>query len=277
MSAYAFSGAFVPELTSPDGDTIRFRPDHPHHLDALAAPLAWSHGTVQVRLDGIDAPELHYEGEKQRRSTSASIRLLTRLGFPKCARFGDAVVRCPEVRGRVVATGADPHGRVIGFAYREHDLLAPEGPITLDRSTALWSANAHMLETGAAYALFYTSQPAHVRAVLRNLALAARDARRGVWAEDASRGFVLNGIASVGKRGALVFPKLFRRCITFALEAGRVSARAFVKWLHTTRAHDDALFAHGHRAHMSTLLHATEDRVHLQADPLWMVFDPKGG
>jgi endonuclease YncB( thermonuclease family) len=275
MTYYAFSGTFTTGDTSPDGDTIRFRPDHRRHLAALVGSQRpeWSkQHTVQVRLEGIDAPELHYEGARQRRSAAARTRLLQLLGFPRVELFADWVQPRSEARGSIVAQSVDMHGRVIGFAYRRS---AADGPIPLDRWLVGASANAAMLAAGAAYPLTYASLEPGVRQQLQSIAQWARDARRGVWFGDATRRFTLRGIGSVGARGALVFPKLFRRCVAFCNEDAGQGARAFVAWLRGTPEHDDFVWVGRRRARLSSLLTAGRHVVRLAVDPMSIVFEPR--
>lgn len=175
---YAFAGTFTTAGTSPDGDTIRFRPDHPHNLSALATarePRASASGSsATIRLEAIDAPELHYSGTRQRRSATARTRLLHRLGFRTWALAGDRITTTGESRGWVIARHLDVHNRVIGFVYAANDLdLQHDGPVSLTRKTLLASANADMLATGAAYYLAYASLGERSRAELRELALDA--------------------------------------------------------------------------------------------------------
>ena len=66
----------------PDGDSVRFRAGDPDLFTQLengqrVQPSA--DGTVQLRFDGIDAPELHYQGHEQPQGTTARDSLLAHL------------------------------------------------------------------------------------------------------------------------------------------------------------------------------------------------------
>lgn len=273
MSAryYAFAGTFTTGGTSPDGDTIRFRPAHPKNLAALegSARLSKQH-TVQVRLEGIDAPELHYDGARQRRSAAARTRLLQLLGFSKVQLFADWVQSASEVPGWIVARQVDVRGRVVGFVYRGH---AEDGVIA--RVPIAASANAAMLACGAAYPLAYTSLEPDLRRAMVGWAEEARAAGRGVWSDDATRRFALRGIGSIGARGALVFPKLFRRCVAFCREGADPGARAFVEWLRASPEHDDFVELGRRTVRLSALLTGGRALVRVGVDPLGMVFVPR--
>lgn len=114
-----------------DGDSLELWDEH-------------AHARVEVRLDGIDAPEIG-----QRHSQRAR-RHLERLA-----------------RGRLVlrVTGIDRYGRVLGVLRNERG----------DRS----SLNRAMVEAGWAY---HYEQYAPRARVLREAQALARRERRGVWA-----------------------------------------------------------------------------------------------
>lgn len=94
-------GEIVLEGCAPDGDSLRFLPRAPDALGALwrSSLLERSRrpdGSVQIRLEGIDAPELHYEGAAQPRGVRARDALLAWLGIdPAQVR-----IRCLKRRGR---------------------------------------------------------------------------------------------------------------------------------------------------------------------------------
>jgi hypothetical protein len=67
-----------------------------------------------------------------------------------------------------------------------------------------------------AYLTLYTSTPAPHGRTLRELARQAREEGRGVWAADETEQFPLADQASIAPPdGALVLPKLFRRCTDY--------------------------------------------------------------
>ena len=196
------------------------------------------------------------------------------LGFPRMELFADWVQSTDERRGWIVARSVDVRGRVVGFAHRA--LACDEdGPIALGRGVIRASANAAMLAGGAAYPLSYASLEGDVRRQLIAIAREARDAGRGVWSDDATRRFPLRGIGSIGARGALVFPKLFRRCVAFCREGAEPSARAFVAWLRGAAEHDDLVEVGRRRVRLSALLTAGRGVVRCEGDPMGMVFVPR--
>src|SRR4051794_34514742 len=93
-SLLCLRGQLVVLGKSPDGDSIRFRPDTPSLVARLrdgerADPSA--DGTLQLRLDGIDTPETHYNGQAQPLGEPARDELLTWCGFSDVVWNGDTV------------------------------------------------------------------------------------------------------------------------------------------------------------------------------------------
>ena len=208
-----------------------FAPDEPGDLGGLvgverlvASP---KDGSVPVRLEGIDAPELHYLGHEQPRGWRALEVMLKEAGIAASRE---------AVPGAIVASRCDPHGRVIAYVFRR-GALDGEGRGGLSEREVGASVNAAMLEAGAAYALAYRSQPAAHRRVFREVAVRARAKGLGVWPLDRTeRGVALRSVRSFGPHGALVFPKLFRRCATYFLEERR---KSFSEWLASSATTDD--------------------------------------
>jgi endonuclease YncB( thermonuclease family) len=98
----AIHGRIVVIGKEPDGDSVRFIADHPEHY----AQLKNAHrihpsadGSVRLRLEGADAPELHYGTAAQPLGREARDQLLAWLGFTK-------VEYAPP--GANIVTAADP-------------------------------------------------------------------------------------------------------------------------------------------------------------------------
>lgn len=238
-------GEIVLEGCAPDGDSLRFLPRAPDALGALwrSSLIERSRradGSVQIRLEGMDAPELHYEGAAQPRGARARDALLTWLGIdPAAVHYafdGATVLASPGIarpRVTVLAREVDRHGRPIGYLL--HGASHFRGKrCQVSEAVLDGTANAAMLMSGEAYLLAYTSLPPEHRARFRALAREARRKKRGVWRDDASaRGVALHGgKRALGPEGALVFPKLFRRCIDYLLRRHSEGfGGSFVDWL----------------------------------------------
>ena len=87
-------GELVVVGKSPDGDSIRFIPRSPALLRSLeggARVDPSSDGSVQLRLDAIDAPETHYNGLAQPLAEPARAELLAWCGFTDVRWSGEQV------------------------------------------------------------------------------------------------------------------------------------------------------------------------------------------
>ena len=260
----------------PDGDSIRFIPRSPSLLRSLEGgsrvdPSA--DGSVQLRLDGIDAPEVHYNGLAQPLAEPARAELLAWCGFSNVRFDGDQVSAATPARIPAAALSAlvDPNGRPIVLLLVGSDLPADgaHGPVDVERT-----ANFALAASGAGYGTFYATSDAGVREPLLEQALAARGARRGVWARDASAGFELRSQASIGPQGALILPKLFRRCSDYLRD--RRGAETLPQWLRRRRGEpnspDDELIVDGQRRRLSDVVAHNGQRIELLADPLQILF-----
>ncbi len=272
---------------SPDGDSIRFLPRTPELLQRLEhaerVRIA-ADGTVQLRLDGIDAPETHYENRAQPRGVRARSELLAWCGFARVTwdpahpahPDGTIVAATPPRRPAAVLSGlVDPNGRPVSLLLVGGDLPADGAEPAVDAALLRRTASAALLGSGAAYLTLYWSTAPPLRALLRELAAQARDAPRGVWARDATAGFTLRSQASIGTDGALILPKLFRRCTDYLRT--RRAGETLPAWLrrHEEDGEDDVVIVAGVRRRLSELVHQEHERVGLRGDLLDFVFEEK--
>ncbi len=268
-------GELVVVGKSPDGDSIRFIPRSPALLRSLAGggrvdPSA--DGSVQLRLDGVDAPEVHYNGLAQPLAEPARAELLAWCGFEDVRWDGEQVGASTPARvpAAVLSALVDPNGRPIVLLLVGDDLPADGADSTPDVER---TANLALAASGAAYGTFYATTDVAIRAPLVAAATAAREARRGVWAGDASAGFELRSQDSIGPGGALILPKLFRRCSDYLRDG---AGGTLPEWLRRRRdepnSPDDEVLVDGVARRLSDLLEQDGVRVGLRADPLRMLF-----
>ena len=299
----ALDGHVVLDGYQPDGDSFRFLPRDPSRLaDLRRAPLierSRRDGTVQIRLEGIDAPELHYNhpNASQPRASGARDALLTWLGVdPASLEYTldgavvasrSSAISAPRVLPVTVYTnGADSRGRPIGYLARARPGTGRNGERVHPRrcrvtaSVLRATANYDLIANGNAYLLAYTSLPHGHRQVLRDAARAARAKARGVWRDDVTtRGFALcGGQRAIGPHGALIFPKLFRRCVDYLLHRHAYGfAGNFVDWLsgHGTAGStkpDRVTVRHAANIPFCSLLSEQRDRIALATDVTDLVF-----
>lgn len=219
-------GMFEPLGACSDGDSIRFRAGDPSLWRFLYRDVAAKCGTVQVRLEGIDAPETHYaSGGRLYRQAAAASRaaareLLAFLGFAKVHRRGDeTVVACgPRAcQGFLLARGADRYGRCVALAF-PGAIDRPDGSaLAVDEALGRRSGNYHLLALGLAYPAFYATLPPTLRALFSRAVVAARTAGIGIWPRDASA----RGVSVREPPGsALLLPRLFRVLVDWHMRTG---------------------------------------------------------
>src|SRR5262245_56329276 len=222
----AIPGEFVLVGKEPDGDSVRFVADDLDLFDDLHRAFrikpARTDGSVQLRFEAVDTPEVHYGTFAQPMGDVARDAMLQRLGFTS-VNFGGGTGNVvtssipDRLRGLILSKSADANGRPISYVLTEGDVDDLDqgqwnfvGPNILRRTV-----NWFLLENGHAYYTVYTSTPKAHRSVLRPIAEQARQNRRGVWSTDDTSDFILDDHDSIGPNGNLILPKLFRRCTDY--------------------------------------------------------------
>lgn len=285
----ALHGELVVVGKRPDGDSMRFVPDRPelllqlHRADRVRPS---SDGSLQLRFEGIDTPETHYGEDAQPLGEEARNGLLATTGFRDVV-FDDAGVVAsadPERRRAVVLSqAAEANGRPVAYVLVDEPDQPPDGQWTeVTPELVRRTANARQLAGGLAYLTLYTSTPASHRRELRAIAVEARTAGAGVWALDQTPEFPLVDQRSISPGGgALVLPKLFRRCTDYLKAVGGGFAGTLPDWLVAvsatgTRPEDDRLVI-GERTEvsLSALLQQRNSRIVFGGDLLDIVFVEK--
>jgi endonuclease YncB( thermonuclease family) len=286
----ALHGKLVIVGKEPDGDSVRFVPDHPDLLRRLRRYhkiVPARDGSVQLRFEAVDAPEVHYGTAAQPLGADARNALLGWIGFRDVVFDGDrpnqVVSASPDtVPAVVLSAGADPYGRPIAYVLVGDGDLPEDGSWTLvDEALLARTLNARLVGEGVAYPTFYTSTPQPHREQLRALAAAAREQGRGVWAVDDTAEFELTDQASIGPGGQLILPKLFRRATDYLKAVAGGFRGNLADWLVAnastpSRSENDlVVLPGGVEVPLSTLVLQRNDRVRFQADVLDIVFVEK--
>lgn len=219
----AIKGKFVIAGKEPDGDSVRFIADDLDLYQELQRNYRIKPSrdrSVQLRFEGIDAPEVHYGKYAQPLGDEARDFLLKKMGFAKIKFQGDRVQSAdPDtISGVILSQAADINGRPISYILLGRDAAQLEnGDWTqVEPELLRQTLNYVMMAEGRAYYTVYTSTPRSHRQVLREAALAAREQDLGLWAADSTSIFRLVDFDSVTPPdGQLILPKLFRRCIDY--------------------------------------------------------------
>lgn len=286
-------GSFVLIGKEPDGDSVRFRPDHPADLHKLARaslirPSA--DGSVQLRFDGIDATELHYGSAEQPFGLAARDFLLKRMGWTSVITkpTSSMVTDCTptEIKGAILSKAAEANGRPVSFVFVGDDVKIPQahhynGWIHLDGELLKKTMNFAMLSSGMAYPTFYTSLAPELRAPLRELAASARMRGEGIWKEDSTPLFRLTSQTDIDENSHQpILPKLFRRATDYLKDVGRGYLGNLADWIKDhasgTRSEDDKVEVQGlGRLPLSSLLDQQNNRVAFLPDLLDVTFVEK--
>jgi endonuclease YncB( thermonuclease family) len=282
-------GSFVIVGKQPDGDSVRFVANDINLLSQLknnSRIRLSKDNSVQLRFEAIDAPELHYLGATQPMGSESRDALLKLMGFkdPQFKQGGATVISASvqTVRGAILSKAAEVNGRPISYVLLEKDAqgLTDGTRIKLGDTLLQKTLNAKQLLNGMAYLTVYSSTPETHRSFLRNLTLQARASKLGVWARDASPNFRLIGKDSVNERGALILPKLFRRCISYLnAKAKNPSLGSITDWMISTQTtgvpEDDLVRINLQTVRLSSLLKVAGNRVKFGVDTTELVFVEK--
>lgn len=276
MPFTVIQGTFHVVGVSPDGDSLRFRPSNPALLTGLpGAKVKISGGTSQLRLEGIDALETHYESWRQPPQWAGAARdsLLAFTGIGNVvwnATDTKVSAAADGTRGWILSRSIERNGRPVSFLFAGACPYKDGSAQTLTVPLLRKSYNHHALAGGLAYPTFYEGLFADLRAELAGVVRAARNGGLGLWPQDVTtKGFKVGGIADLTTK-LVILPKLFRRLVKHVAAKG--SAAGFKQVLEASREPvldlTDANFTH-----FDTFIEARNGRLRLLRQPEDLVFD----
>lgn len=252
MPLQLITGHFKILNTAPDGDSVKFYPDNPNIWKKLGIKVRTNHaGGVQLRLDGIDALETHYQPrigglgmqhQPKALGQAAATELLKFLGFSQVTRNTQQIVTAAtpqQIPGFILTRFADTYGRSVAFVFKGKAPKVDGSDVYLDASLLHQSANDHLLATGLAYPTFYSKLYVDLRQEMTQTTEKARQNKKGIWQEDkTTSGFILENLKTITDQ-VVILPKLFRRLLDYlAINEGSVSLARFKDYL---ESRDDRL------------------------------------
>jgi endonuclease YncB( thermonuclease family) len=290
----AVAGELVIVGTVPDGDSVGFRADDPsrwERIEERRRPVKLAaDGSTLLRLEGVDAPEAQFMGGAQPLGGEVRDALLARLGFGAVAFAAPgsnrvAAATAATVRAVILTRMVEVNGRPVSYLLLDGGI----GRLPADGSTALLdqalldrTVNAWLLRHGLVYPLLYGATPPTQRAWLRELAAAARATGSGIWTQDTTDAFVLDGSSSIGRGGQLVAPKVFRRAVDYLHDVDHHGFDgSLVDWLLARSGpgpgdeNDQVSVLGADPVRLSDLLRHDGEKVSLPADLLDLVFVEK--
>lgn len=280
----AIKGAFVIIGKSPDGDSVRFKPDDQQLLFRLKNSgriKVSKDGSVQLRFEGIDAPELHYGDLEQPLGAKSRDVLLDLIGF-KNVQLDNRMVRGsnpPEIRGVILSQAAEGNGRPISYCIvgKFAEFFEDGSRVALTDEILRQTLNIAMLQNGMAYYTVYSSTPPEQRSYLREVSSSAKAKKLGVWAIDKTSNFTLKNQSDIDVDGQLILPKLFRRASSYLRQKDfKGNLKQWLVWTQTQKQPENDLVqigATGQR--LSDWLEVRGSSVMFKADVLDAVFVDK--
>lgn len=276
----------------PDGDSVRFIADDATHYDALKRSdrirPSQRDGSVQLRFEGVDAPELHYGNDAQPLGDTARDALLNWIGFT-AIEFDHAqptrvtAAEPATVRAAILAQMVEVNGRPVAYVLLETagGLPADGAWVNADQALLDGTLNLRLLSEGQAYYTVYTSMPVDHRRHLRAVAAETRTAGKGVWGRDSTADWLLADQKSIGPDGQLILPKLFRRCTDYLKAVDKGFIGNLGDWLLASSAtptrdeNDRVLLRDATEVHLSDLIQQRNQHIAFQADLLDLTFVEK--
>jgi endonuclease YncB( thermonuclease family) len=267
------TSAGKPSGFEPDGDSIQFKPADPtllERLDRVGRPFRLTAiGSTQLRFEGIDALELHFDGSHQPRPLADQARdfLTGELGLnpvpyrpPEGVRVAPPVAR-DAAAGYILSRALEANGRPVVFAFAGAAPAANGSDFFLRVPQLRKSLNHKSVAAGHAHPLFYDTLFVDLRNALAKAAVSAREQKRGLWKDDRSHSGVRVSDQAELELNGVVFPKLFRRLTEFLAE-GPADLAAFLPWVADKREQVLDLPSNNF-THFDNVLHMQRDTVRL--------------
>ena len=268
--------------------SIRFYPSSANAWRRIGNRVRTNHsGGGQLRLDGIDALETHYQPQRSHMTLqhqplslgqAAAEELLRFLGFEEVTRGDNETVtqaRPDRVPGYILTRFADSYGRAVAFVFPGSHPARDGSAVHLDSELLTQSANYHLLNQGLVYPTFYSLLYPDIRRDMAQAAKMSRDQGSGVWASDATMsGFEVTAFEDLTER-LVILPKLFRRLLDYlALGDGNISLQGLRDYIEQ-RQDRLIILSSGHVTGFDFVIDVERQRVRLTEPPDNLVFIEK--
>lgn len=230
MSFILIKGTFHVAGYQPDGDSIRFQADNPDLWKWFAKQRVElnNKGYAQLRIEGVDTLETHYENEHQPLglARAATKFLLARLGIKavKYSKTGIKVTSAKDnTRGYIVSAKAEGQGRPVSFVFAGNCAEADGTEISLEPERIESSVNCALALAGLAYPTYYSSLAPKLRDRITAAVTKARAAKAGLWPKDKTMsGAKASSLWWLTNR-EVILPKLFRRAVVHLASGGTLA------------------------------------------------------
>ncbi len=277
MPFFVIKGTFHLKGYSPDGDSVRFKAANEEHWAKLFGPAVELNANdhAQLRLEAIDTLETHYRHTHQplKLATGALEHLLEGLGITG-VEWNEARTKVTAAsdgtEGYIISRAVEKNGRPVSFVYTGTPPIEDGSEIFLDVERMGRSLNHRALEEGVAYPTYYKGLFHDLRKALTEAVGRAREAKRGVWAEDRTNtGFEVEGLGSITDEH-VILPKLFRRLAEYLEGGGSVAGfREFLK----AKGEEIIVISTVHPTHFDTVVEVEGDTVRMTEPPENLIFE----
>ncbi len=222
MPFVLIEGTFHIQGYDPDGDSIKFRARNKANWRKLKGRRLRLNKSehVQLRFEGVDALEVHYNGTHQplNFANQATDYMLTVLGITDVRWKLDRseVLSVDDGSpGYILARRTDKHGRPVAFVFAGGSGKRDGSAVFLNTKILRKSVNYKLLAEGLAYPMYYDGLFSDLRDAMTMAVGRARHADRGIWPYDwTTVGVLVKSIESISNE-YVVMPKLFRRMVNY--------------------------------------------------------------
>jgi endonuclease YncB( thermonuclease family) len=270
--------------SQPDGDSLWFKPANPKWLKGFDGRNAKLNpgGFAQLRFEGIDAVELHFESTHQDMPTAIAARdfNLRDSGFKTVSYSGATGLSVKDaaphpIEGHILTNAIDPYGRPVAFVFKGSPGKADGSSVYLDTKMLDKSINADLARSGNAFPAFYTGLPVDLRRHVAKLTTTAKKSKKGIWSKDKTEiGLTVSSKTSL--ENAVIWPKLYRRAITY-FKTGKTSIAGFDAWLRDNEKKDDGLWiiSEGMKGNMHDVVKVSGNKLSMIYRPDDIVVEPQ--
>ena len=284
MPFLLIKGTFHVRNYSPDGDSIRFKPDNPSLIGELTngdKAKFNARGHVQLRIEAIDALETHYNPPSGGGTLHQPLGLAYQAVDNLLAFMGitdvewDSVHRTvlearDNVPGYILSRAVEKYGRPIAFLFMGNAPKDDGRSVHLSVDHLRESYNYDALSGGYAYPTYYTGLFSDLREALTDAVRAARADERLIHSADRTTdGVAITSLRSITEEFAIL-PKLFRRLSEYLVNFDTVEG--FKRMLAESR--EPVLdLRHCHFTHFDTFVEESGNQIKLTRFPEELVFD----
>ena len=231
MSFTLIKGTFHAKGYSPDGDSLRFKAANAANWNKLAGPTVGrnARGHAQLRFEGVDALETHYNAGGDRHqpeelgnaATDFTLQATGITGVVWGPTHWRVTAANDNTAGYILARKTERYHRPVAFVFGGTTNKQDGSSVFLDVPLLRQSINYKLLKAGMAYPTYYEGLFPDLRGAMTDAAIGAWNADRGVWPYDWTDGVPVTGWIAIEDYYAML-PKLFRRLAAYLNVHGNV-------------------------------------------------------